>query len=290
MSMILQQLTNGVMSGSLYALIGLGLTLVYGVMELSNFAHGEFVMMGAYVTYFMTVSMGMNYFEALLIAALAGVIIGVIINILAFDPLMKGNPINMMISSLGVSTLLVNLAQYLFTADPRKMETAFTSEVIQLGPISFTQQRLLIFVLSLCLSFAVYFIVKKTKFGSAIRATSTDPTTAKLYGVNTEKVALFAFIIGTTLAAVAGGLMGPSYTVSPTMGTALTTKSFVVVVLGGMGSIPGAIAGGFIIGLIEAIGGLFSTKYVDMIVYLILFVVLIVRPQGIFTQYRREKV
>ena len=108
--------------------------------------------------------------------------------------------------------------------------------------------------------------------------------------MNTDKVALFAFIIGVTLAAVAGGLIGPSYTVSPTMGTTLTTKSFVVVVLGGMGSIPGAIAGGFIIGLIEAFGGLVSTKYVDMIVYLILFVVLIIRPQGIFTQYRREKV
>lgn len=290
MDMLLQQLINGVMSGSLYALIGLGMTLVYGVMELSNFAHGEFIMIGAYVTYFMTVSMGMNYLEALLIAAIAGVIIGVIINILAFDPLMKGNPINMMISSLGVSTLLVNLAQYLFKADPRKMDTPFTQKIIQIGSVSFTQQRLLVFVVALCLSFAVYFMVKKTKFGSAIRATSTDPTTAKLYGVNTDKVALFAFIIGVTLAAIAGGLMGPSFTVSPTMGTTLTTKAFVVVVLGGMGSIPGAIAGGFIIGLIEALGGLVSTKYVDMIVYLILFVVLIIRPQGIFTQYRREKV
>jgi branched-chain amino acid transport system permease protein len=290
MQLILQQIANGIMAGSLYMLIGLGLTLIYGVMELTNFAHGEFAMLGGYATFFSMLWLGNNYFLAVLCAAGAGVLIGLLVNRIAFTPLAGSNSINLMISSLGISTLLVNLAQYFFKADPRVVRTVYNKQIIHVGPIFFTGQRLMVTVLALLLSAAVNVVIKKNRFGFAIRATSTNAVTASLYGINTKRTALYGFLLGTMLASVAGALMAPIFNVFPTMGIALTTKSFVVVVLGGMGSIPGAIIGGLTIGLVESLSSLISSRYVDLFVYMILFVVLIFKPQGIISTYRREKV
>lgn len=287
---LLQQLMNGIVSGTAYALIGLGLTLIYGVMELTNFAHGEFSMIGGFVTFYLVSQYQGNYLVAIIFAAIAAAVIGLIVNLLAFYPLRKSNPLNLMLGSLGVSIVLVNLCQYLYTADPRKVPTDFMKSIYHVGSASITGQRLLVIVASVLLAAATYLLVQRTGFGRALRATSQDAETALLYGVNTDRVAFLTFALGTALAGATGAMLGPLFNVYPTMGISLTTKAFVVVVLGGMGSVPGAILGGLTIGLTESFSSILSSRYTDLFVYLILLLVLIFKPHGIFRRYREEKV
>lgn len=289
-SILLQQLINGIVAGSTYALVGLGLTLIYGVMELTNFAQGEFAMVGGFTTFYLMTEYQDNYLLAVAVSCCSAALIGVLFDLLAFYPLRKSNPLNLMISSLGVSIFMVNVAQYFFSADPRKLQTTFSSSIYQVGGASITGQRILIIVASVILAAGIYFLVKKTNFGRAMRATSQDPITALLYGVNTDKVAFLTFALGTALAGATGAMLGPIFDVYPTMGLPLTLKAFVVVVLGGMGSIPGAIFGGLIIGISESFSSLISSRYTDLFVYLILLIVLVVKPHGIFRRYREEKV
>ncbi|HHW44728.1 MAG TPA: branched-chain amino acid ABC transporter permease [Desulfotomaculum sp.] len=290
MEIIFQQFINGIVSGSTYALIGLGLTLIYGVMGLVNFAHGEFAMIGGFTTFYLVAQQQGSYLPAILVAVLAAAIAGIVVDLVAFYPLRKANPLNLMLSSLGVSIFLVNLSQYIFSADPRKTPTKFMESVYHLGGASITGQRVIIIVASIILAAGIYLLVQKTSFGRAVRAASLDAETALLYGVNTDKVAFFTFALGTALAGATGALVGPLFDVYPTMGLPLTMKAFVVVVLGGMGSIPGAIIGGLIIGLAESFASLISSRYTELFVYLILLLVLIFKPHGIFRRYREEKV
>lgn len=287
---VLQQVVNGLVAGSTYALIGLGLSLVYGVMELTNFAHGEFAMIGGFVTYFLVVHYGGSYLLAIVLAGLVAAVIGVVVDLVAFYPLRRSNPLNLMLSSLGVSIVLVNVAQYFFTPDPRRVDTPFTSIVYQVGPVSMNLQRILAMIIGLGLAFATYQVVQHTRFGKALRAASQDTETALLYGINTDRIALATFGLGALLAGIAGALLGPIFYVYPVMGIPATLKAFVVVVLGGMGNVFGAIAGGLVVGLVESLGSLISTAYKDLFVYLILILVLILKPHGLFRRYQEEKV
>lgn len=285
-----QTLVNGLATGALYALIALGLTLIYGVMNLSNFAQGEFAMIGGFAAYYL-VQHHVSYIVAVILSfGLAG-IVGLLVHLLAFYPLRKGEPLNMMLSSLGVSVFLVNLAQYFFSPNPQVVTSPFQGHSLQAFGVYISQQRVLIVGVSLVLCFATYWLLEHSKFGRSVRAASLDSETATLYGIPTKRISFLTFILGVSLTGVAGALLGPLYNVYPTMGISLTLKAFVVVVLGGMGNVMGAIAGGFIVGLIESFSaGYISTGFQDAIVFAVLFLVLVFRPQGILTRVQGEKV
>ncbi|RYM02694.1 branched-chain amino acid ABC transporter permease [Sporolactobacillus sp. THM7-7] len=288
--MFSQMVVNGLANGALYALIALGLTLIYGVMNLSNFAQGEFAMVGAFAAYFLK-QLHMGYLLTVILSFAVAGVVGLICYFLAFYPLRRSNPLNMMLSSMGVSIFLVNLSQYIFSPTPKVVETPFSDQSIQILGVYLSEQRLLIVIVSLVLCGLTYWVLERSKFGRSVRAASIDPDTAMLYGIPTNKISMITFVVGVALTGIAGALTAPIYNVFPTMGISLTLKAFVVVVLGGMGNIVGAILGGFIIGLIESFSaGYISTGFQDAIVFTILFLVLIFRPQGILSKVRGEKV
>jgi branched-chain amino acid transport system permease protein len=285
-----QTLVNGLANGALYALIALGLTLIYGVMNLSNFAQGEFAMVGAFGAYFL-LQLHTNYLLTIVLCFFIVGIIGLIIHLLAFHPLRKSEPLNMMLSSMGVSIFLVNFSQYIFSPNPRVVESPFSNKSISVMGIYLSEQRLLIVGVSLILCFVTYWFLEHSRFGRSVRAASIDPDTAMLYGVPTSRISMITFSIGVALTGIAGALVSPIYNVYPTMGISLTLKAFVVVVLGGMGNIMGAIFGGFIVGLIESFSaGYISTGFQDAIVFTVLFIVLVLRPQGLLSRVQGEKV
>lgn len=285
-----QTLVNGLTVGTLYSLVALGLTIIYGVMNLANFAQGEFAMIGGFAAFFL-IQAGIPYPLAVVIAFAAAGIIGLIIHLLANYPLRQSEPINMMLSSLGVSLFLVNLAQYLFSPTPQVVESPLSGKSFNFFGIFVSQQRLLIAFVSIVLCVVTYLLLEYTRFGRAVRAASLDPDTAVIYGVPTKKISFLTFVLGVALTGVAGALVAPVYYVYPTMGISLTLKAFVVVVLGGMGNVVGAIAGGLVIGLIESLaGGYISTGFQDAIVFAVLFLVLVFRPEGILTKVQGEKV
>jgi branched-chain amino acid transport system permease protein len=285
-----QTLVNGLVTGALYSLVALGLTLIYGVMGLSNFAQGEFAMIGGFASYYL-VYQGMSYPLAVVVGFLVAGLIGLLIHLLSFYPLRQSQHINMMLSSLGVSLFLVNLAQYLFSPTPKVVESPLSGHNLNVWGVYVSQQRLLIVLVSIVLCFSTYLLLEYTKFGRSVRAASLDPDTATLYGIPTKQIMILTFVLGVALTGVAGALIGPVYYVYPTMGISLTLKAFVVVVLGGMGNVIGAIAGGLIVGVIESLaGGYISTGFQDAIVFGVLFLVLILRPQGILTKVQGEKV
>ncbi|MCI1857795.1 MAG: branched-chain amino acid ABC transporter permease [Sporolactobacillus sp.] len=288
--MFTQTLINGLANGALYALIALGLTLIYGVMNLSNFAQGEFAMIGAFGAYFL-LQFHLGYLFTVILSFFIAGMVGLIIHLLAFYPLRKSEPLNMMLSSMGVSIFLVNFSQYLFSPNPKVVESPFSSHSIHMFGIYLSVQRLIIVIISLVLCLLTYWFMEHSKFGRSIRAASIDPETAMLYGVATNKLSVMTFVVGVGLTGIAGALIAPIYNVYPTMGISLTLKAFVVVVLGGMGNIIGAILGGFIVGLIESFSaGYISTGFQDAIVFTILFLVLVIRPQGILSKVQGEKV
>lgn len=276
--------------GSLYSLVAIGLTLIYGVMHLSNFAQGEFAMIGAFAVYYL-VNQGYSYTVAVILAFGIAGLIGLAIHVSAFYPLRKAEHINMMLSSLGVSLFLVNLAQYLFSPTPKVVDNSLSGKSLEVFEVFVSNQRLLIVVVSIILCCLTYLLLEYTKFGRSVRATSLNPEIATLYGISAKKISILVFALGVALTGIAGALLAPVYNVYPTIGISLTLKAFVVVVLGGMGNVLGAIVGGLIVGLIESIaGGYISTGFQDAIVFAVLFLVLVFKPQGILTKVQGEKV
>lgn len=291
MAELAQTIVNGLVIGALYSLVALGLTLIYGVMNLSNFAQGEFAMIGGFAAYFLVNQEGLSYPAAVILSFGIAGLIGLVVHLLAYYPLRRSDHINMMLSSLGVSLFLVNLAQYLFSPNPQVVESPLSGKSFQAFGIFVSQQRLLIVFVSVVLCVLTYLLLEYTRFGRSVRAASLDPDTATLYGVPTRRISFLTFVLGVSLTGVAGALLAPVYHVYPTIGISLTLKAFVVVVLGGMGNVKGAIAGGLIVGLIESLaGGYISTGFQDAILFGVLFLVLVFRPQGILTKVQGEKV
>ncbi|ATY85238.1 amino acid ABC transporter permease [Kyrpidia spormannii] len=290
MTVFAQQVVNGLINGTVYALVALGLTLIYGVMNLSNFAQGEFAMVGGFGTYLL-VQAGLPYPLAVAAAFLLAGAVGFVVHLLAFHPLRQNDPMTMMLSSLGVSLFLVNLAQYLFSPDPQVVHSPLSGQTLHLFGIYLSEQRLLAALVSLVLCGLIYGLLQYTSFGRSVRAASLDPDTATLYGIQTRRISILTFVLGVALTGVAGALLAPLYNVYPTMGISLTLNAFAVVVLGGMGNVPGAIAGGLLVGLVQSLAaGYISSGFQDAIVFGVLIAVLIFRPQGILTKVRGEKV
>ena len=289
---MLQQLVNGLILGSVYALIALGYTMVYGIIKLINFAHGDLYMMGAFIGYYLINSFQLNFFLALILTMVLTACLGVLIEFLAYRPLRNSTKIAALITAIGVSFFLQYGMVYLFGANTRAFPQALETVKYNLGPITVTNVQLTILGVSVFLMLALQFIVQKTKMGKAMRAVSVDSDAAQLMGINVNSTISFTFALGSALAGAAGVLIGLYYnSVDPLMGMAPGIKAFVAAVLGGIGIIPGAALGGFIIGLLETLAVTIGlSSYRDAVVYGILIVILLVRPAGILGKNVKEKV
>ena len=293
MELLIQQLVNGLAVGSIYALIALGYTMVYGTIKLINFAHGDVYMMGAFIGYFAVMVLKLNVFLALLVAMVACAILGVVIERVAYKPLRKSTRVAALITAIGVSYLLENAMSYFFGAESRPFPSDFGTETFTLfGDISVNGKQILIFGITVLLMALLQFIVRYTKMGKAMRAVAVDEQAAQLMGIDVDGVISFTFALGSALAGIAGVLVGVYYnTISTTMGITVGLKAFVAAVLGGIGSIPGAMVGGYLIGLLETMVSFFGySPYRDGVVYFLLFIILIVLPAGLFGKNVREKV
>ena len=293
MELLMQQLVNGLAVGSIYALIALGYTMVYGTIKLINFAHGDVYMMGAFIGYFAVMVLKLNVFLALLVAMVTCAILGVVIERVAYKPLRKSTRVAALITALGVSYLLENAMSYFFGAESRPFPSDFGIETFTLfGAVSVNGKQILIFGITVLLMALLQFIVRYTKMGKAMRAVAVDEQAAQLMGIDVDGVISFTFALGSALAGIAGVLVGVYYnTISTTMGITVGLKAFVAAVLGGIGSIPGAMVGGYLIGLLETMVSFFGySPYRDGVVYFLLFIILIILPAGLFGKNVREKV
>ena len=279
-----QQLINGVSLGSIYALIALGYTMIYGIIKLINFAHGDIYMVGAYIGFFAITRAGLSIVPALLISMVVTGILGMIVERLAYKPLRHAPRISVLITAIGVSFFLEYASMYFVSPTPRTFPEVIPSIAFNVGPFIVNGQQMLMLILT--------YIVQKTKLGKAMRAASFDVETAQLMGINADRVISFTFCIGSALAAAAGVLVGVYYnSIDPLMGIMPGLKAFVAAVLGGIGILPGAVAGGIILGVIEAlVSGFISSTFRDAAAFAILILVLLFKPSGLFGKKTREKV
>lgn len=294
LQIFLQQIINGVSLGSIYALIALGYTMVYGIIKLINFAHGDIYMVGAYVGYFAITKLGMGFIPALFTAMIFCAVLGIIIERLAYKPLRNATRIAALITAIGVSLFLEYGGILIVTPQPRAFPEVFPQTKLTFfgGNVYMTNQQIVIFLVAFVLMVILQFIVYKTKIGKAMRAVSFDKDAALLMGINISTTISATFAIGSALAAAAGVLVGIYYTsISPLMGIVPGLKAFVAAVLGGIGSIPGAAVGGLLMGIIEAmVSGYWSSTLRDAVAFGILILILIIKPSGIFGSNVREKV
>lgn len=292
METFFQQMINGLSLGSIYALIALGYTMVYGIIKLINFAHGDIYMVGAFIGYTMIHSFGMGFFPALITAMALSALLGVLIERIAYKPLRHATRIAVLITAIGVSYLLQNGMLYFYGAEVRSFPQVVDNTLFEVAGLQVSRIQLLIFATTLVLMVLLQLIVQKTKMGKAMRAVSTDASAAKLMGINVDNVISFTFFLGSALAGAAGVLVGLYYnTIDPMMGVAPGLKAFVAAVLGGIGFIPGAVLGGFTIGVIETLVSAYGNSMIrDAVVYGILIIILIIRPAGILGKHVKEKV
>lgn len=289
---MLQQLVNGLILGSVYALLALGYTMVYGIIKLINFAHGDIYMMGAFIGYYLINTYHMNFFVALVLTMVITAFLGVVIEFLAYRPLRNSTRIAALITAIGVSFFLEYIMVYFVGADKRAFPQAIETVKYNLGSISITNVQLIILCVSIVLMVALQFIVKQTKMGKAMRAVSVDSDAAQLMGINVNHTISFTFALGSALAGAAGVLIGLYYnSIDPLMGMTPGIKAFIAAVLGGIGIIPGAALGGVLIGLLETFSiSVGWSSFRDAVVYAVLIIILLIRPAGILGKNVKEKV
>lgn len=289
---IFQQIVNGLSLGSIYALIALGYTMVYGIVKLINFAHGDVMMVGAYAGWYATTVLHLSFLPALLFAMISCAILGVVIERIAYKPLRNATRIAALITAIGVSLFLEYGGMLVVTAQVRTYPPVFPETIYNVDGVMFKYGDIVMIVTALVLMALLHFTVQYTKMGKAMRAVSFDKDAALLMGINTNNIISFTFAIGSALAAAAGVLLGVYFnTIDPLMGIIPGLKAFVAAVLGGIGIIPGAMVGGLMLGLVESIvSGFGASTWRDAVAFLILILVLIVKPSGLFGKNVREKV
>jgi branched-chain amino acid transport system permease protein len=281
MTLFIQQVVNGLILGGSYTLIALGLTMIYGILYVANFAHGPIYMFGAFVSYFLLTRYGFGFFPSMLISMVVIAGLGVLVERLAFRPLRTAPHANGFIAALGLYFILEETAAIFWGHNYRTFPTVYPQTVKFLG-ISLSLQRLLVIVITVCLIALLYLVIQKTTVGRTIRAVAQDSHAALLVGISVDRVSAFTFAIGSALAAAAGTLLGPIFLVYPTMGAAPIVKAFVVIILGGMGSITGAILGGFILGIAESLGATYiSSTFMDLYAFAIMIIILMFKPRGL---------
>lgn len=283
---MLGYLFNGLMNGGIYVLIALGLTMVYGILDILNFAHGQFMVMGAYATHLLTDWLGDGtYFLALLGAVLIVGLIGMLVERVVFRPALD-EPLNALIVSLGLIIVFQQAGVVLFTTDPISVEPPLAGTTSFLG-VRLEDQQILVFLLTAVVVLLLVLFLRHSRWGTAIRATAQNKTAARLMGVDVGRVATVTFIVSAMMGAAAGGLLVTLFTVTPFSGD-IVSKAFAIVILGGLGSVPGAVVGGLILGVAESLGGAYvSTALQEAMGFIVVLVVLVVRPQGIVARVRR---
>ena len=283
METFFQSLVNGILTGTLYAMIGVGLTVIFGVMRIINLAHGDMVMLGMFGAYWSYTLWNIDPF----VSALLWVPLLFLAGMLAYRFLLKaiipGGELNTLLYTAGLSLLIANLALFAWTGDYRTLNLAYAEVPLRPYGIAVPVPLAIAFGLAVLITVALYFFLARTDTGRAVRATSQNAEAAALMGINVENISMITFGLGAALAAAAGVLLVPSLYLYPTVGEILIVKCFVIVVLGGLGSVPGAIAGGILLGVVESYGAVYvSVAYKDTIGFIIFLLVLLFRPQGLF--------
>jgi branched-chain amino acid transport system permease protein len=282
LTLFLQQLVNGVALGSVYALVALGLTLVYGVLKVPNFAHGALYMAAAYVVYVMLTDIGAPYPLAIAASVLVIAGLGAGMELAVFRHITGKSGVHMMIAALGVLFFLEGAADLIWGPDFRPVPTPLDGVVTAFG-VNITEQRVLVIVAAVAAMVCLYLLLKRTLMGMTIEAMAQDREGALLVGIDTRRVAVLTFAISGVLAAIAGSLIAPLVLVFPLMGAVVILKAFVIVILGGMGSVPGAIIGGYLLALAETMAGTYvAFAFSELIAFALLVLVLVFRPTGLF--------
>ena len=292
MEMFFQQLINGMQTGSIFALIALGYTMVYGIAKMINFAHGDIIMVGGYSLYVLIQYVNMPTIPAVILTIIFCAVLGITIEKIAYKPLRKAPPLAVLITAIGISFFLQSLALLIFTASPKPFASIIDIPRIEIGGVVIKGMTIItIIVTTICMVLLTIFI-RKTRLGRAMRAVSEDKQAAQLMGINVNRTISLTFAIGSALAAVAGILYLSQYeSIKPTLGALPGIKAFVAAVLGGIGSIPGAMIGGLMLGVIESLSsGYISSEISDAIVFGVLVIVLLVKPSGLLGKNRIEKV
>jgi len=279
---LVQQLLNGLVMGSYYVLIAIGLSIVYGILGISHFAHGSVVMVGGYITFVVVSRIGLNFFAAMLVSMVLTALLGIVIERVAYRPVRNAPPINAFIIALGLGMIIDNIMTLIFGPDQVIIPNPFRS-VISIGNVHIAVLRVLMIICCCVLVAVLLAFMKYTVMGKAIRATSQNREASLIMGININVVTAIVFALGSAFGAVAGSFIGALFAVYPSMGTFTVQKGFAVLILGGLGSVPGAIAGGLIIGITESLGSmLISSDYKDVFAFVIMIAVLMFKPQGLF--------
>ena len=286
------QVLNGLQLGSIYALVALGYTMVYGIILLLNFAHGDIIMVGAYISWIVMSQLGMSPVLAIILSVGGCTLLGVLIDKVAYAPLRDAPRLSILITAIGVSYFLENGAQLVFGADAKVVPSYFDLENLQVGGVSISMTAVVTIAVTAISTVVLTVLVQKTKLGKAMRAVSEDMGAARLMGINVNTTISFTFAVGSALAGIGAVLYSMAYQqATPTMGIMLGTKAFVAAVLGGIGSIPGAVIGGLLVGFAEVfVSAIGLSTWKDAVVYLLLIIVLVVRPTGILGRPMTEKV
>jgi branched-chain amino acid transport system permease protein len=292
MTVVLQQVINGAVLGSLYVLVALGLTLVYGVLVQINFAHADIVTLGAFSAYFFMHGVGGGYIPSIAVALVVGAALGWLMNAAIFAPLQKrGSELLPLIATIGVSVMLENAMLAWFGPVPYAFESPLSNDVIRFGGVFITLQNVLIIAVSIATIALLYAFLKLTFLGKALRAVSQDRETAGLMGIDPNRLVMLTFVIASALAGLAGAMLGPVLVLTPFAGTSVIVKAFAIVIIGGFGNVEGTIIAGLLVGLIES----FTTQYlepgmIDIVVFGLLLAMLAIRPTGLIAEKREENV
>jgi branched-chain amino acid transport system permease protein len=293
LTVAVQQAINGVVFGSLYVLVALGLTLIYGVLVQINFAHADIVTIGAFAAYFFTSALGGNYVAGMGVALLIGAALGYLINASIFAPLReRGSELLPLIATIGVSVLLQNAMLLWFGPIPYSFDSPYSSHVIRLpGGTFITSQNLIIIAVSAATIALLYGFMRFTFMGKALRAVAQDRETAGLMGINPNALIMLTFVIASALAGMGGAMLGPILVLTPFAGTSVIVKAFAIVIIGGFGNVEGTIIAGLLVGLIES----YTTQFInpgltDIVVFTLLLAVLALRPTGLIAEKREENV
>jgi len=285
LTQFLQLIINGILLGGLYALISMGLTLIFGVMNIINFAHGEFLMLSMYATFWLGSIYGLDPYLSLPIIIPGFFFVGLFFQKSMIDPLIKAPEIAQIFATVGLSIVLQNLALFFFSADYRTLKSTYSGQSLVIGDLYVSVTRLIAFGFVVCITIVLFWFLKNTFWGKAIRATAQNREAAQLMGINIKKVYSISMGIGISCVAIAGAVLSPIYSIFPNVGVQFVLIAFIVVVLGGMGNLKGAFLGGIIIGLIEALSGFFIAPPLKNLVYFIMFIlILLLKPTGLFQE------
>ncbi|HSB73503.1 MAG TPA: branched-chain amino acid ABC transporter permease [Candidatus Methylomirabilis sp.] len=279
-TMVGQVIVSGLLAGALYSMVALGLALIFGVMRVINIAHGTFLMLGAYTTFWWFHLLQVNPYLSLLASMPLMFLLGVLLQRTMVSRVVDAPELSSLLLTFGISLALVNLTQLLFSSDLRSVE--YLTGAFLVGPFALSKSRLISFVFAVSITLLAFWFLQKTKLGKAIRATSQSSEVAMVCGINVERIHLYAFGIASALAAAGGSLVAVMIAIQPEMGQVFTLKSFLVIVLGGAGNYPGALVGGMLLGLVEQLSSLFlTTQLSEAVAYVLLVLVLLLRPSGL---------